>query len=98
MADEKTILRELSAIVGIGLARAGNKMNKLNPDLFLSMAKDFCGNIQGHNVELYSCSPSINTILFSIKGAYSCASFEKLDVVINIPFFALCPCNAPANF
>jgi len=26
------------------------------------------------------------------------ADFEKLDVVINIPFFALCPCNAPANF
>lgn len=52
MANEKTILRELSVIVGIGLARAGNKINKLNPDLFLSMVKDFCGNVQEYNIEL----------------------------------------------
>jgi hypothetical protein len=52
MADEKTILRELSIIVGIGLAQAGNKINKLKPVLFLNMVEGFCENIQEYNVEL----------------------------------------------
>jgi hypothetical protein len=28
---------------------------------------------------------------------YSIVSFEKVSVVMNIPFLDLCPCKAPAN-
>jgi hypothetical protein len=37
-------------------------------------------------------------IFDSMPFANSLASEEKYDVVMNIPFFALLPCNAPANF
>jgi hypothetical protein len=41
--------------------------------------------------------PSIRTILLSIFEMYSIAFFEKVPVVMNIPFFDLCPCKAPAD-
>ena len=41
--------------------------------------------------------PSIRTIRVSMRFAYSRASLLKVEVVMNTPFRARCPCNAPAN-
>jgi len=37
-------------------------------------------------------------ILVSIREAYSMASALNVEVVMKMPFRALWPCNAPANF
>lgn len=52
MADEKTILRELSVIIGVGLAREKRGNKPSNPNEFIRLAEEFCKNIQEHNIEL----------------------------------------------
>ena len=49
-------------------------------------------------IRFHNRSPSMRTILLSMRAEYSTASLEKSEVVIKMPFLARNPCKAPANF
>lgn len=52
MADLKTILRELSVILGISLFKNNLNINSLTPKKFIKLIKEFCSNILDYPLEL----------------------------------------------
>jgi len=52
MADIKTILRELSVIVGLGSARENKTINNVSPIEFIALAERYCENIKDNRSEL----------------------------------------------
>jgi hypothetical protein len=52
MADVKTILRELSVAIGVGLTRENKTIKDLTPFEFISLVKKYCEDVEGSLSEL----------------------------------------------